>query len=144
MALFGIGIAHAVVNARGFAQDHQTSWLIFLLLGPGIGVLAIGIGVVAWRFGGRTGPVARIVVTIGAVLLCVTAFNVLRSNPAVAWIPLGPGPWAIIGGPALLVAVLSSKSSLERKMGPVDQGPGGGRTLAGHGQLPMSADHDRQ
>ncbi|MGA8116478.1 MAG: hypothetical protein WCA46_22715 [Actinocatenispora sp.] len=109
LALVGIGVAHTVVNARGFAAERGGSWLVFMIFAPGVSLLAFAIAVAAWRYGSRvrSGAAAaayRTVVAVGAVLLCLTAVSVLRSHPGLVWVPLGPGPWSVIGGLALTIA----------------------------------------
>lgn len=109
VALVGIGIAHTVVNGYSYLKHGDGSLPLFLAFGLGVSVLAFVLATVAWRYGSRdprvgTGAGARILVAVAAVLLCLTAFQVLRNNPSVVWVPLGPGPWSVLGGPALVLA----------------------------------------
>jgi hypothetical protein len=109
VALVGIGVAHTVVNTRGYAAHPDGSLPAFLLLVPGVSLLAFAIAVAAWRYGSRVtaGAAIRTVVAVGAVLLCLTAVTVLRGHPALVWVPLGPGPWSVVGGLALAVAAVA-------------------------------------
>ncbi|MFD6176264.1 MULTISPECIES: hypothetical protein [unclassified Isoptericola] len=105
LALVGLGIAHTVTNAAGFAADPEGSWPLFLIFGAGLSVLLWALAVVAWRYSRRgAGPVARVVVLVAGVLCCALAANVLRVHPELVLSPAGPGPWSLVAGPALLVA----------------------------------------
>jgi hypothetical protein len=107
VALVGIGIAHTAVNGYAYLKHGDGSLPLFLVFGLGVSVLAFALAAVAWRYGRRdrqAGTGARIVVAVAAVLLCLTAVSVLRSHPSLVWVPLGPGPWSVLGGPALVLA----------------------------------------
>ncbi|MFE6734355.1 hypothetical protein [Microbacterium sp. NPDC057650] len=104
LALTGLGVAHTATNAVGFAADTDASWSLFLVFGVGISVVLWAFAVVVWRYARRgAGPGARVVVLAAGILCCALALIVLRGHPELALIPAGPGPWALIGGPALLV-----------------------------------------
>ncbi|HEY3506240.1 MAG TPA: hypothetical protein VGN37_26060 [Actinocatenispora sp.] len=108
LALVGIGVAHTVVNTRGYLAEHGSSLPVFLLLAPGVSVLAFALAAAAWRYGSRpTGAATRTVVAVGAVLLCLTAATVLHGHPTLVWVPLGPGPWSVVGGLALTIAAIA-------------------------------------
>ncbi|GIL27140.1 hypothetical protein [Actinocatenispora comari] len=107
VALVGIGIAHTAVNGYAYLKHGDGSLPLFLVFGLGVSVLAFALAAVAWRYGRRdrhAGTGARIVVAVAAALLCLTAVSVLRSHPSLVWVPLGPGPWSVLGGPALVLA----------------------------------------
>ncbi|MFF2452023.1 hypothetical protein [Isoptericola sp. NPDC058082] len=105
LALVGLGVAHTVTNAVGFASDPEASWPLFLIFGTGVSLVLWVIAVVSWRYSRRrAGRVARAVVLVAGVLCCVLAVNVLRVHPEVALSPAGPGPWSLVAGPSLLVA----------------------------------------
>ncbi|BCJ38836.1 hypothetical protein Athai_63390 [Actinocatenispora thailandica] len=109
VALVGIGIAHTAVNGYSYLTHRDGTLALFLAFGLGVSVLAFALAAVAWRYGrpaGQpgTGTAARILVAVAAVLLCITAAQVLRNDPSVVWLPLGPGPWSVLGGPVLVLA----------------------------------------
>ena len=108
LALLGLGVAHTVTNAVGFAAEAAPSWPLFLIFGIGVSLVLWVIAVIAWRFSRRgNGRVARVVIAVVGALCCLMAFNVLRVHPEIILLPAGPGPWTLIGGPALLtVAIL--------------------------------------
>ncbi len=106
LALLGMGIAHTVVNTRGFA-DEGGSWLGFLILVPGLSALLVAIGVIAWRYSSDPASrAARAVIGLGGLLCGALMGNVLLVHPQIIWVPAGPGPWAVIGGPTRLIAAL--------------------------------------
>lgn len=108
VALIGLGTAHTVTNAIGFAAQPGASWPVFLLLGPGLGLLLAGIGILAWRQSRRTtvGWPVRVVLALTALFCLVAVVNVLRLHPEAIWIPTGPGPWSVVATPALVVTAL--------------------------------------
>lgn len=107
LALVGLGAAHTVTNAGGFAADPDASWPLFLIFGVGVSLVLWVIAVVAWRYSRRgIGRVTRVIIAVVGVLLCLMAVNVLRVHPEIILSPAGPGLWSLIGGPALLAAAL--------------------------------------
>ncbi|GAB3084090.1 hypothetical protein [Isoptericola nanjingensis] len=105
LALAGLGVAHTVTNAVGFAADPEASWPLFLIFGAGLSLALWAIAAVAWRYSRRgAGRGARVVVLVAGVLCGALAVNVLRVHPEVVLSPAGPGPWSLVAGPALLVA----------------------------------------
>lgn len=107
LALLGLGAAHTVTNAIGFAAEVEPSWPLFLIFGIGVSLVLWTIAVIAWRFSRRgNGRVARVVIAAVGVLCCLMAFNVLRVHPEIILSPAGPGPWTLVGGPALLTAAI--------------------------------------
>ncbi|MFB9308336.1 hypothetical protein BJY17_002196 [Agromyces hippuratus] len=107
LALVGLGAAHTVTNAGGFATDPDASWPLFLVFGVGISLVLWAIAVIAWRYSRRgVGRVTRVIIVVVGVLLCLMAVNVLRVHPEIILSPAGPGLWSLIGGPALLAAAL--------------------------------------
>ena len=119
LALIGLGAAHTITNAIGFAGQPGGSWPTFLIFGPGLGILLGAIGVVSWRQSNREviGWSVRVVLALAGLFCLVTAVNVLRLHPEVIWLPGGPGPWATVGAPALLIAALLPTSSVGRDHG---------------------------
>ncbi|PRB15234.1 hypothetical protein [Microbacterium sp. MYb62] len=107
LALVGLGVAHTATNAVGFATDPDASWPLFLIFGVGVSILLGAIAVVAWRFsrhgGGR---IRRVAIAVVGFLCCLMAINVLRVHPEIVLSPAGPGPWTLVGGPALLTAAI--------------------------------------
>ncbi|RXZ47592.1 hypothetical protein ESP57_13690 [Agromyces fucosus] len=107
LALIGLGAAHTITNAVGFAADPDASWPLFLAFGVGVSLVLWAIAVIAWRSSRRrVGRVTRVVIAVVGVLLCLMAVNVLRVHPEIIFSPAGPGLWSLIGGPALLAAAL--------------------------------------
>lgn len=113
LALIGLGTAHTVTNAIGFAAQPGGSWPLFLLFGPGLGVLLAAIGVLAWRQSTRStvGWPVRVALGLAALFCGVAVVNVLRTHPEFIWVPAGPGPWSALGTPTLLaLALLPTRS----------------------------------
>ncbi|SIN89378.1 hypothetical protein SAMN05443544_1674 [Agromyces cerinus subsp. cerinus] len=107
LALIGLGAAHTITNAGGFAADPDASWPLFLIFGVGVSLVLWVIAVIVWRFSRRgVGRVMRVIIAVVGVLLCLMAANVLRVHPEIILSPAGPGLWSLIGGPALLTAAL--------------------------------------
>lgn len=110
LALVGMGVAHTLTNAVGFAKDPDASWPLFLIFGVGVSLALWVIAVVAWRYSRHgVGRAKRVIVAVAGVLLCLMAVNVLRVHPEIIISPAGPGPWSLIGGPALLTAAWQSR-----------------------------------
>lgn len=108
-ALFGVGVVHTLTNTIAFGlAGWEGSWLLFLLFNPGLSTVLIVIASVTWRdVHQRRGSVpARVAIGVGALFCTVTLLNVLRIDPATIWIPIGPGPWVLVGAPALLAATV--------------------------------------
>ncbi len=107
LALIGLGAAHTITNAGGFAADPDASWPLFLIFGVGVSLVLWAIAVIVWRYSRRgVGRVARVMIAVVGVLLCLMAANVLRVHPEIILSPTGPGLWSLIGGPVLLAAAL--------------------------------------
>lgn len=107
LALAGLGVAHTATNAVGFAADADASWPMFLIFGVGVSLVLWAVAVVAWLFSRRGGGrVGRVIIAVVGALCCLMAFNVLRVHPEIVLSPAGPGPWTLVGGPALLLAAL--------------------------------------
>lgn len=107
LALIGLAVAHTATNAGGFATDDDASWPLFLAFGVGLSLAIVAIAVVAWRYSRRgVGRFGRVVTVVAGVLCCAMAANVFRLHPEIILSPAGPGPWTLIGGPALLTAAL--------------------------------------
>ena len=107
LALIGLGAAHTITNAGGFAADPDASWPLFLIFGVGVSLVLWAIAVIAWRYSRRgVGRVTRVIIAVVGVLLCLMAVNVLRVHPDIVLSPAGPGLWSLIGGPALLATAL--------------------------------------
>ncbi|WP_139416872.1 hypothetical protein [Agromyces laixinhei] len=114
VALFGVGVVHTVTNTVAFAlAGWDGSWPLFLLFNPGLSAVLIAIAVVVWRDVRQCRPrwPARVVMGPGALFCTVKLINVLRVDPAAIWIPIGPGPWVLVGAPALLAAALPAGGS---------------------------------
>lgn len=116
LALAGLGIAHILVNGSAFARDPGDSWHLFLVFGIGVGLLAVALAVVTWRYAvrGRGGLVARVLVGLAGILCCHTLITVLRLHPEVLFVPAGPGPWSLIAGPTLIVVTLLPRKTRSR------------------------------
>lgn len=108
LALVGLSIAHLIVNSIGFAADPSSGWPLFLLFGVGVSSLAAGLAVLTWRYAvqGRGRSAARVVVGLAGIICCYTVVTVLQSHPEIILVPAGPGPWSLVGGPALLLTAL--------------------------------------
>lgn len=108
LALVGLSIAHLVVNSIGFAADSSAGWPLFLLFGVGVSLLAAGLAVLTWRYAvqGRGRNAVRLVVALAGIICCYTVVSVLQRHPEIILVPAGPGPWSLIGGPALLLTAL--------------------------------------
>lgn len=110
----GLGVAHLAVNTIGFAEaaPDERSIRGYLLVVVLPSVLAWAIAVVAWvlRRPGRPGHrqlALRIATGVGGILMCALAARVGLTRPAQLFLPMGPGLWTVIGGPALVVAALA-------------------------------------
>lgn len=107
LALIGLGAAHTITNAGGFAADPDASWPLFLAFGVGVSLVLWALAVIAWRYSRRgVGRVTRVIIAVVGVLLCLMAVNVLRVHPEIILSPAGPGLWSLIGGPTLLATAL--------------------------------------
>ncbi|MFJ2502524.1 hypothetical protein [Microbacterium sp. NPDC087592] len=107
LALVGLGVAHTATNAVGFAEETDASWPMFLIFGVGVSLVLWAVAVIAWRFSHRgSGRVSRVLIAVVGVLCGLMAFNVLRVHPEIILSPAGPGPWTLVGGPALLLSAL--------------------------------------
>lgn len=108
LALVGLSIAHLVVNSIGFTGDRDAGWPLFLVFGIGVSLLAAVLAVLTWSSAvrGRGGTRVRILVGLAGALCCTTVVTVLQRHPEIILVPAGPGPWSLIGGPALLLAAL--------------------------------------
>lgn len=109
IAMIGVGIVHTVTNSVAFAlSGADGSWPMFLLFNPGLSAVIITIGVVTWRQarpGSGRWP-ARVVIGVGAAFCMWTLVNVLSHDARLVWVPIGPGPWVLVGTPALLLSAL--------------------------------------
>lgn len=107
LALAGLGVAHTATNAVGFAEETDASWPMFLIFGVGVSLVLWAVAVIAWRFSHRgSGRVSRVLIAVVGVLCGLMVFNVLRVHPEIILSPAGPGPWTLVGGPALLLSAL--------------------------------------
>lgn len=130
LALVGLASAHAITNARGFAGGDLVDWLLFLVFALGLSAVLATIAVITWRYprhrlGGRAARVItwrRVIILFAAGFCLVAIVNVLRLHPQVIWNPAGPGPWVVIGSPALWIAALTSPRRPSRHLG--DPRPG--------------------
>lgn len=108
LALVGLSVAHLVVNSISFAGDPDAGWPLFLVFGIGVAILAAVLAVLTWSYAvrGRGGTLVRVIVGLAGVICCYNVVTVLQRHPEIILVPAGPGPWSLIGGPALLLAAL--------------------------------------
>jgi hypothetical protein len=71
----------------------------------GFGAVLVGTLLVYGKSVARSAPdVARVVSTLGAVVLGLTVYRMVNQPDPSAWFELGVGPWlAILGGAAMIV-----------------------------------------